>query len=610
MEDKTITTEEKQPMTEAIETTKEASIPIPEKKLPELDYSNASRQQLVDHLKTLISDFTPLEIKAETEIIKSVFYSKLTKEIEEQRKNFISENEDKDEDDDKPEFKPLKDELEFELKKELNRFRVLKNEILAQHEKTREDNLRIKKELIEELKQLVEKEESIKETFETFHAIVERWHTVGAVPASYNNDLWQNYHHHVEHFYDYIKINKDLRDLDFKKNLEKKEELCIKAEKLIEKESAIEAFKTLQILHQQWKECGPVEKDLREPLWDRFKAATTEINKRHQAYYTKQKELQIENLKKKEDLCIKAEELANAKTQKAKEWNDNVKVIQDLQAEWRTIGLVPKKENNIIYKRFRKACDLFFNTKREFYKQHKDVLTNNLEKKEALLERAIALKDSEDWKATTIELTNIQKEWKTIGAVPRKFSDKIWSDFRETCDHFFLKKKEHFGTNEAQQGDNLKLKEDLIEKIKAFETSDSPQDDIKVLLSYKDEWLKIGHVPFKEKNQINNIYHNELNAQFDKLNLKKEDRELEKYKAKVEDLTHNSEDRLYSERKRLSIKLKEMESDIATLENNIGFLSNSKSTEGLVKEYTIRIEKAKTQKDLLKKKIKMIDAVD
>lgn len=607
MEEKTTLNTESTAQQDAINVATSEKDNTPKNGLPIMDYNKASREAIVEHLKNLIDNFPPLEIKSETETIKSIFYSKLTAEVVEQKEAFEAKHADAEE---KPEFKAEKDLLEPQLKSELKRYKELKNKVLAQQEKGREENLKLKEELIEELKQLVDKEESIKETFEAFHSIVERWHQVGPVPASHNNDLWQTYHLHIENFYDYIKINKDLRDLDFKKNLATKEDLCAKAEALKEKPSVIEAFKALQTLHEQWKECGPVEKDLREPLWERFKASTTEINKRHQAYFAEQKEQQAENLKKKETLCEKAEALAKNTAAKAKDWNENVKAIQALQEEWRSIGLVPKKENNVIYKRFRAACDLFFNNKREFYKQHKEELAENLEKKKALLQQAEALKESEDWKETTKTLTELQKQWKTIGAVPRKYSDKVWNDFRATCDAFFERKKEHFGGSDTQQVENLKLKEGIIEKIKAFETSDTPEDDIKKLLAFKDEWFKIGHVPFNEKNNINNAYHQELNAQFDKLNLNKEEREIEKFKAKVDDLNQVSEDRLYSERKRLSLKLKDLEGDINAWENNIGFFSSSKSTEALVKEYTIRIEKAKKQKQILIKKIKMIDAAN
>ncbi len=573
-------------------------------KAPDFDYPGASREDLVKRLSKLIDSESVLEVKSEIETLKSVFYLKLSKEHAELKAAFLA-NDGKEED-----YRTPKDELESVLKSELNRYRKLKNDVYEKQEKEREANLKLKEELIEELKELVTKEESLKETFDTFHSIQERWRLIGAVPSTRNNDLWQTYHLHVEHFYDYIRINKDLRDLDFKRNQEKKEGLCEKAEKLASSESAIDAFRTLQVFHQEWKETGPVSKELREPLWDRFKAATTVINKRHQDYFTERKEKEAENLTKKEALCEKVEALASQESASAKEWNNNVKKVQELQEEWRTVGPVPKKENSAIYRRFRKGCDAFFKNKREFYKHHKDELNENFEKKKTLLEKAIALKDSEDWKNTTEELIALQKEWKTIGAVPRKYSDKIWKQFRETCDIFFERKKEFYGGNDAKQEENLKLKEALIEKIKSFSSSENPEEDIKSLLAFKDEWLSIGHVPIKQKNKINSDYHNELNAQFDKLNLKKEDREIEKFRSKLGDINDNTGDKLYSERKKLSLRLKELESEIGTLENNIGFLSKSKSSEGFVKEYTQRIEKAKQQKILLTKKIRMIDSLD
>ena len=392
--------------------------------------------------------------------------------------------------------------------------------------------------------------------------------------------------------------------------MEAKEILCGKTEALIDMTSEVEAFKILQHYHQEWKEIGPVSNELREELWGRFKAATTEINKRHQDYFAERKAQELENLAKKEALCEKAEALATLENPSAKEWNDNVIAIQELQDQWQKIGHAPKKENGVIYRRFRKACDLFFKNKRDFYKHHKDELSINLDKKKALLEKAIALKDSEDWKEATDELIDLQKQWKAIGSVSRKYSEKIWSDFREACDVFFERKKLFFGSNDIKQEENLKLKVALIEKIKSFVPSDSPEDDVKKILSYKEEWLAIGHVPIKVKNDVNAQYHNELNAQFDKLDLKREDREIEKFRYKLDVINDESGDKLYAERKKLSLRLKELESEISTLENNIGFLSKSKSSEGFIKEYTIRIEKAKKQKDILNKKIRLIDTID
>lgn len=567
------------------------------------DYNSATRESMVKRLTTLIDTQSPLSIKSEVETLKSMFYLKLSKEVAEIKVSYLK-NEGEEED-----FKAPQDELEPILKTELNRYRKLKNDLYAKQEKEREGNLKLKEELIEELKHLVEKEESIKVTFETFHSIQEKWRTIGSVPVSHTNDLWQNYHLHVENFYDYVKINKDLRDLDFKRNQERKEVLCEKAEKLNDQKSAIEAFKTLQIYHQEWKETGPVGKELREPLWERFKAATSVINKRHQAHFTELKEKQLDNLKKKVELCEKVEAIAESSKAKAKDWNQNVKMVQELQEEWRTVGPVPKQDNSPVYRRFRKGCDVFFKNKRDFYKQHKDEQMLNFDQKKALLEKAISLKESEDWKDTSEALITLQKEWKDIGPIPRKYSEKIWSEFRATCDAFFERKKTFYGGSDDRQKENLQLKEAVTEKIKAFVPSGSASDDIKALLQFKEEWLAIGHVPFKTKNQITSDYHNELNAQFDKLNLKEEDREIEKFRSKLDDINDNSGDKLYAERKKLALRLKELESEINTWENNIGFLSKSKSSEALVKEYTVRIDKAKKQTLQLKRKIRMIDSI-
>lgn len=608
MEEKNFTPEaELQNMESSEKETIEETIVANNNSEASIDYSEYSRAQMVEHLSKLVSEKSPLEIKNEIERIKSAFYLKLTREIVEQKAAFIEAN--TVEGEETPEFKPERDQLEIELKAELARFRKLKNEIYEKQEQERQQNLTIKEGLIEELKQLIETEESLEKTFEAFRNIQERWRATGHVPIANNNDLWQTYHLHVEHFYDYININKELRDLDFKKNLEVKTQLCDKAEALNEKKSVIDAFKELQTLHQNWKEIGPVDREFREPLWERFKAATTIINKRHQDHFAQLKEKEVENLKKKEELCDKAEAIANMNSDKAKEWNDKVVTIQDLQAEWRTIGPVPKKNNADIYRRFRKACDDFFNNKRNFYKSHKDEQSQNLDLKRVLLKKAIEIKDSEDWKETTDALITLQKEWKEIGPVPRNQSNKIWNEFRGACDVFFDRKKNHFGDNEESQKENLTKKEALIEEIKTFAPTESAQDDIKSLLKFKDEWMKIGHVPIKAKNKINNDYRHELNAQFDKLNLNRDEREMEKFRSKLEDINDNDGDKLYAERKRLSMKLKEMETEISTWENNLGFLAKSKNSEGLLKEYQNRIEKAKVQKLLVIKKIRLIDTI-
>ncbi len=575
-----------------------------EKENVDFDYKQAERKDLVQRLTLIIDTQNPLDIKSEVETLKSVFYGKLAKEHTELKAAFMEDEAMEEED-----FLPPKDELETLFKSELARYRKLKQKAYDKLEKERKENLKRKEELIEELKQLIEKEESLKVTFEAFHAIQERWRAIGAVPSSRNNDLWQTYHLHVEHFYDYIKINKDLRDLDFKRNKEKKEFLCEKAEQLAEHKSVIEAFKILQLLHQEWKETGPVSRELREPLWNRFKEATSKVNKRHQTHFAKQKEKQLENLKKKEALCEKVEAIANAENATAKEWNKNVERVQQLQEEWRTVGQVPQKENSAIYRRFRKGCDAFFKRKREFYKHHKNELVQNLELKKALVEKALALQDSEDWKETTEALIALQKEWKKIGPVPQRQSERIWNKFRKSCNTFFERKENFYGESKEQQIENQKLKEAIIENIKAFSSSDSPQEDIKTLLRFKEEWQGIGHVPIGEKNKINDAFRKAIDTQFDQLKLDKDEREMQKFRSRLSDLNEANEDAIFAERKKLSLRLKELETEIARWENNIGFLSKSKSTEALVKEYTERIEKAKQQKILLTKKIRLIDAV-
>ena len=434
-----------------------------------------------------------------------------------------------------------------------------------EQEKEREENLAAKQQVIEDLKALVDTQEDVSSSFPAFREIQNRWREIGPVPAQNFRNLNDTYQFLVEKFYDMVKINRDLRDLDFKKNLEAKEAFCQEAERLAENENVVDAFRELQKLHEQWKEFGPVAKEFREAIWDRFKAATAVINKKYQAYFEGQKEKFAENLQAKTALCEKVEAFAAQEIASSNEWNAISKKIEDIQKEWRSIGFASKKDNQKIYDRFRAACDAFYGRKRDFYSQYKDSMNENLDKKLAIIEKAEALKESKDWKKTTDLFIELQKEWKEIGAVPRKKSEQLWKRFRAACDAFFdAKAKEGKADNEFYA--NLKAKRALIEEIQAFEGSDEA-----AMQDFAARWQAIGFVPFKEKE----------NAGAPKAPKSEKDLLVDQYKA--------------------------LQQDIVTYENNIGFFAQSKNAEPLIKQMQERIDAAKQQLKELEGKIRQAE---
>ncbi|MEE4196678.1 MAG: DUF349 domain-containing protein [Bacteroidales bacterium] len=578
-----------------------------QKQPEEIDYNTLSREQMVEELRNLIDNQPINQIRKEVEAIKASFYKKQKVVNEKVRKAFINEGGDLEE------FTLPEDPLETELKEQFKRYRKLKAEFNRELEKEKETNLETKYQVIEELKELINKKESIGETFKEFRELQNRWKEIGPVPQQKLKDLWNTYHHHVSNFYDYIKINKELRDLDLKKNLEAKTGLCEKAEKLLDEPSVVNAFKALQKLHNQWREIGPVPNEHKEPIWERFKEATRIINKNHQDYFKNLKEEQKENLARKEKLCEQAEEIASKELKTHKEWTDETKAIIDLQKVWRTIGFAPKKDNNKIYARFRNACDKFFGKKREFYAMNKELQEENLEKKVELCEKAEAIKDSTDWKKTTSALINLQKEWKEAGPVPRKQSDKVWKRFRAACDHFFNRKSEYYATIDKEYEKNLELKQALIEKVKNYEFSDNVDDNYEALRKFQDEWAEIGFVPYKMKDKIQNDFREALNKQFDRLKIDDSEKKLLKFKTKLDNIQHKpkASNKMRHERDKFFNKIKKLESNITLWENNIGFF-NADSTEAkeMISDYKDKITSAKEEIEILEEKIRMIDNAD
>lgn len=567
-----------------------------------VNYAEKTLAELTGLFQELLQDIDRLKKSKEAEAIKSAFYKKLSKEKAEAGVEGAVEEPSADEEvaeasvaaASQPEEEPEKVNpfvaIEEGFKSLYLTYKKERAEYNREQEKEREENLAAKQQVIEDLKALVDTQEDVSSSFPAFREIQNRWREIGPVPAQNFRNLNDTYQFLVEKFYDMVKINRDLRDLDFKKNLEAKEAFCQEAERLAENENVVDAFRELQKLHEQWKEFGPVAKEFREAIWDRFKAATAVINKKYQAYFEGQKEKFAENLQAKTALCEKVEAFAAQEIASSNEWNAISKKIEDIQKEWRSIGFASKKDNQKIYDRFRAACDAFYGRKREFYSQYKDSMNENLDKKLAIIEKAEALKESKEWKKTTDLFIELQKEWKEIGAVPRKKSEQLWKRFRAACDAFFdAKAKEGKADNEFYA--NLKAKRALIEEIQAFEGSDEA-----AMQDFAARWQAIGFVPFKEKENIAKAYAEAMKAKFPSFGA----RPQRGGRAGAPKAPKSEKDLLVDQYKAL-------QQDIVTYENNIGFFAQSKNAEPLIKQMQERIDAAKQQLKELEGKIRQAE---
>lgn len=564
------------------------------------DLANKSLKEIVTLFESLVEKGDQQEMYKYAEPIKAIFYKTLKKEkiaagFVVPAEDVAVEAEEAVEVEEKVSENPFA-EIERGFKEIFAKYKSLRSVHIQQVEKKKDENLEVKKQIIEELKALVETQEDIVTTFPKFRSLQTRWRESGPVPQAKVKDVYDSYQHYVEMFYDYVKINNELRDLDFKKNLEAKVALCEKAEKLVEEENVINAFATLQKLHEEWKEFGPVEKEHREAIWERFKVATSQVNKKHQAYFEKIKADQKVNLAAKTVLCEKAEEIAAREVAESNTWNEYSKELEGLQKEWKSIGFASKKDNQKIYDRFRAACDQFYNRKREYYSQFKDQMTRNMEQKIALCEQAEAMKESTDWKKTTEDLINLQKQWKEIGPVSRKKSDQIWNRFRSACDYFFDNKEKNYGGVDPQYVENLNKKLAIIEEIKAYEPEDRASD-AEAMKEFMNRWNEIGFVPFKEKEKVQAMFKEALNSKFHGVSRSR------RGGGKPQKETNP----LRTEREKLVQKFRKKESEIATYENNIGFFASSKNADALVKELSKKIEAAKAELAELEEKIKEID---
>jgi hypothetical protein len=571
-----------------------------------VNHAFMGKEELIALLGDLLSSRPVESIVNDVENIKISYYKKHKAEIERQRKAFIEQGGELED------FTAEADPHEHEIKELLGKFREMKAGFNKVQDENKHKNLEDKFKIIEDIKELIKNKESINRTFQEFSELQRRWRSIGPVPQQQVKDLWDTYHHHVEAFYDYIRINQELRDLDLKKNLESKMHLCEKAEELLLEPNVVEAFRILQDLHNQWREIGPVPAEMRIETWNRFKEATSKINKIHQDHFVDLKNEQKTNLDTKIALCEKAEDLCNRKINSNKEWANSSNELIELQKVWKTIGFAPKKDNTKIYTRFRDACDAFFNKKREFYGVFKEEQNNNLQLKMDLCIQAESLRESNEWKKTTEELIALQLRWKEIGPIHHKQSEKVWKRFRTACDAFFERKTKHFSEVDSSFGSNLQKKVDLIKQIEDYQINENAEESLNKLKEFQRQWSEIGFVPLKDKDEVHEKYRVEINKKFDALLIDDSQRQLLKFKTKLEEFLDkpNGMQRIRQDREKYISRLKQLESDIVLWENNIGFFAHSRNAETMIRDVEMKIESSKKNIEMLNWKINMIDDLD
>jgi hypothetical protein len=540
--------------------------------------------------------------KEEVDYLKTAFYKLHIAEREAQLKEYIDGGGDPE----KYQIVPDQDEEAF--KAEMGIIKEKRQKLFKEQEQEKQDNLQKKLAIIEKIKGMITSPEEANKSYKEFKALQEEWREIKNVPAEHANELWRNYQLYVEQFYDLLKLNSEAREYDFKKNLELKTKLCEAAEKLAEETDVISAFHQLQKLHQEYRETGPVAKELREEIWNRFKTASTVINKRHQQHFEGLRAKEEENLEKKTALCEKVEAVAAEENKGSGDWERHTKQIIELQAEWKTIGFAPQKMNVKIFERFRAACDDFFGRKAEYFRSLKDQFKENADKKRALIEKAKALQDSTDWKSTSDKLINLQKEWKTIGMVPKKLGDQLWEEFLGTCNKFFEARNAAGAGTRGEERDNLEKKRDVITRLKAAaeEAGEGLQERVQKLV---EEYQSIGHVPFKEKDKLYEEYHAVLDKLYKDLNITVAKRRLSKFKDNLKQVAERGENALDNERARLMHQYEQLKQEVQTYENNLGFLNaSSKKGNSLIDEMNRKVQKLKDEVQLVRDKIKAIDA--
>ena len=540
--------------------------------------------------------------KEEVDYLKTAFYKLHIAEREARLKEYIDAGGDPEQ------YQITPDELEEAFKAEMGVIKEKRQKLFKEQEQEKQVNLEKKLAIIEKIKAMVTSPEEANKSYKDFKALQDEWKEIKNVPAEKANELWRNYQLYVEQFYDLLKLNSEAREYDFKKNLELKTKLCEAAEKLADEPDVISAFHQLQKLHQEYREIGPVSKELREEIWNRFKAASTVINKRHQQHFEGMRAKEEDNLAKKTALCEKVEAIAAEENKTGSDWERHTKEIIELQAEWKTIGFAPQKMNVKIFERFRAACDDFFGRKAEYFRSLKENFKENAEKKRALIEKAKALQDSTEWKSTSDKLINLQKEWKTIGMVPKKLGDQLWEEFLGACNKFFEARKAAGAGTRSDERENLEKKRDVIERLKAAaeEAGEGLQEKVQQLV---EEYQAVGHVPFKEKDKLYEEYHAVLDKLYKELNISVAKRRLTKFKDNLKQVAERGENALDSERARLMRQYEQLKQEVQTYENNLGFLNaSSKKGNSLIDEMNRKVQKLKDEVQLVREKIKAIDA--
>lgn len=569
----------------------------------EYDFSSLNKLQLIEILEETVQDADVTKIKDKVAAVKFNFLRICKEERDKEMEQFILDGGDKDN------YEHNDDPLEIRFKAAFNIFKDNKakhNDIL---EKQKLENLQQKNAILEELKQLISSEETLKKTYDEFRALQERWKEIGQVPAGEITNMWNNYHFLVEKFYDKVKINRELRDLDLKKNLEAKIELCEKTEELLLEKSVTKAFKLLQKYHDEWKEIGPVPQDKKDEIWERFKNATDKINQIRRDHYSKIQDEQQANYDAKVAICEKIEELLNDNINSIGAWQKKSVEVNELFKVWKTIGPAQKKQNDEIWARFKGSMDTFFESKKEFFSKLKEQQIENYNRKLQLCVEVEAILESKEWKKSTDYIKKLQEEWKSIGPVPKRHSDKIWKRFRSACDAFFKNKSEHFSGIKGKEEENLRLKRELIEKIQAYEIKKDRLENMEAIKGFQREWMSIGFVPMKYKDSIQDEYRKSIDSLFDKMKITENELSTSEYRNMVAGMKEDPEsrDKVRRERNTLNAKITKLREEINILENNIGFFSNSKQSEIMKAEYEKKINRAKNDLKVLETKLRIIN---
>lgn len=563
----------------------------------------ATKQEVLERVKE-IAHSSENPNKEELDLLKTTFYKIHLAERDAQMKEYLAKGGDPEK------YILLPDDTEEAFKAEMQLIKEKRAKIFLAQEEEKQDNLRKKEEIIEKIKAMTTSPEEANKSYQDFKALQQEWKEIKNIPADKANEVWKNYQLYVEQFYDMLKLNSEAREYDFKKNLEAKTQLCEAAEKLNEEEDVISAFHQLQDLHQQYREIGPVAKELREQIWERFKAASTVINKKHQQHFEDLRAKEEENLAKKTSLCEKVEAANQGEYKTAKDWEKVTQEIIEIQKEWRTIGFAPQKMNVKIFERFRIANDKFFNKKAEFFKGLKDTYSANLEKKQQLVNKAKELADSTDWKKTGDKFIALQKEWKKVGTVPHKQGELLWKEFLDTCNKFFEARNKQNAGSRSEEHANLDKKRNIIAQLKELVIAEISDNDFqKKLKNLAKQYSAIGHVPFKEKDKVYKEYHEAIDAAYKKLHATNAKRHFDNFKNNLKNVAKEGGNALGNERGKLLRRYDQLRIKITTYENNLGFFNTaSKKGNSLVEEMNRKIEKLKADLEMVKQKIKAIDA--